>query len=102
MKEPQDHIAPPPDCTGCGLCANVCPKDAIRMVWSGEGFSVPAVDEEACIRCGLCVRKCIAGGGKYAEYDDDLARVRAFGAWTAYVSLHLEPSSGGGFSAMAD
>ncbi len=102
MKEPQDHIAPPPDCTGCALCANVCPKDAIRMVWSGEGFSVPAVDEEACIRCGLCVRKCIAGGGKYAEYDDDLARVRAFGAWNADVSLHRESSSGGVFSAMAE
>ena len=34
------HINAPHNCTGCGLCANVCSKDAIRMEWSEAGFLI--------------------------------------------------------------
>lgn len=45
-------------CTGCGLCAEKCPKDCILMVEDGEGFRFPQIDFTKCVECGLCVRSC--------------------------------------------
>ena len=44
-------------CAGCGTCAGVCPTEAIRMRVS-EGVYVPEIEEEKCVRCGLCVESC--------------------------------------------
>ena len=41
------------DCTGCGLCAELCPTGAIRM----EG-PLPRVDAEACLGCCACFNRC--------------------------------------------
>ena len=46
------------ECTGCGACRFVCPKDAIRMEADEEGFAVPAVDGDKCIDCEECLRIC--------------------------------------------
>lgn len=45
-------------CTGCCVCSNVCPVEAITMVLSAEGFYVPRIDEQKCINCGKCQKKC--------------------------------------------
>ncbi len=47
------------DCYGCGVCASVCPKNAITMVEDEEGFVYPKIDKEKCINCNLCEKKCI-------------------------------------------
>ena len=95
------HITPPQSCTGCGLCANVCSKDAIRMAWSNEGFLVPQVDTTACINCGLCVKQCIALEER-AGYTDDINSVIAYGGWHKNAGVHLNSSSGGIFTALAE
>ena len=45
-------------CSGCGTCSNVCPKSCISMARDAEGFAYPSVDEQKCIECGACLKKC--------------------------------------------
>jgi len=46
-------------CTGCGTCAAICPKDAIRMVnVDSSGSYYPQLDDKRCNNCGLCLRVC--------------------------------------------
>jgi len=45
-------------CVGCGLCAGICPKEAIQMIVSKEGVYQPELKDEECNKCGLCIRTC--------------------------------------------
>ena len=40
-------------CSGCGLCAGICPVNCL-IIYNGFG----KLDEEKCIRCGLCYFVC--------------------------------------------
>lgn len=97
------YISPPDNCTGCGLCANVCSKNAIHMVWSKDGFLVPQVDANACVNCGLCVKMCPAQPEAMTseQYRDDIDAVIAYGGWNNDRDTHKNSSSGGVFSVVA-
>ncbi len=41
-------------CTGCTLCARKCPQDAI----TGEKKNPHALEQEKCIKCGICYEVC--------------------------------------------
>lgn len=45
-------------CTGCRACEQICPKMAITMVPSIEGFIYPSINNYLCINCGICLTKC--------------------------------------------
>lgn len=45
-------------CTGCALCAAECPKHSIRMIEGYLGHLFPIIDQETCIDCGLCQKRC--------------------------------------------
>ncbi|MBN1225952.1 MAG: 4Fe-4S binding protein [Deltaproteobacteria bacterium] len=42
------------NCTGCGVCKNVCPVDAI----TGKKKELHTIDPDTCIRCGACMAAC--------------------------------------------
>ena len=41
-------------CEGCGACKNACPTNAI----SGEKNQLHVIDNDLCIRCGMCMSVC--------------------------------------------
>jgi|GEM_PF-2213484 len=57
-------------CSICGLCADVCPTDAISQ------FGVYRIEPNKCVDCGLCEESCPSnaivckrtnGGGRLSE-----------------------------------
>jgi len=42
-------------CTGCGMCGEICPYDAVRVNY------LAVVDAQRCTGCGLCVQNCPQG-----------------------------------------
>ncbi len=42
------------NCTGCTLCAQVCPVNAIQA----RPYQVHKVADDLCTRCGMCVTAC--------------------------------------------
>lgn len=45
-------------CSGCGVCAALCPKQAIQMKLDDTGFYRAQVQEDLCVDCGLCTHIC--------------------------------------------
>lgn len=90
------NLASVEKCFGCAACANVCPKNAIKMIADKEGFLQPVVDELVCVKCGLCERTCpvIAPNEKMGTECP-----RAYAAW--HKEDRRLSSSGGMFSAFA-
>jgi len=71
-------------CTGCGLCQETCPFEAVEVV---DGL---ARVNEACTLCGACVEACpeeaITIPKKEAAAEDDLAAFR--GVWVFCEQRH--------------
>ena len=84
-------------CTGCGACANACPKDCISMTADAEGFHYPIVDAARCVRCGLCEKACPVIGGDFCR--DNPA---AYAVHNRDAEVVGSSSSGGVFAAIAE
>lgn len=50
-------------CTGCGMCAKICPKKAIRYEENKFGTLLPVIDASKCVECQLCRRICPQNNG---------------------------------------
>jgi uncharacterized Fe-S center protein len=75
-------------CTGCGVCAEWCPEEAISLVDEKAG-----IDGEKCVGCGECLAMCRFDAVRYnwgATYEDLQKKVveHAMGV----TALHREKS----------
>lgn len=70
-------------CTGCGVCAKLCPVSAIDEYNEGMSFrsaiflrypqAVPkvfAIDREKCVGCGICYNACVAKAVDYEQKEE--------------------------------
>ena len=83
-------------CTGCSLCVNVCPIDAIKLKADNEGFLFPLVDENKCVNCGLCAKKCPQLTQQFS-YEEGF---KSYAAW-AKDDIREKGGSGGIFPLIA-
>lgn len=87
-------------CFGCGLCSDVCPKNAISIELNKNGFLVPRINKNNCVRCYLCEKKCPSlsyEGIQINNRDEN----RFYKAWSKNAALRLKSSSGGVFTQLA-
>ena len=50
-------------CTGCKMCADICPVDAI----SGDKGKPQTIDQDICVMCGQCVQVCSSFASPYND-----------------------------------
>lgn len=84
-------------CTGCNMCADICPRKAIYYEKDDEGFSIPKVDYEKCVKCGLCVKKCPALMENIHKKDVP----KVYAAWTKDEEIRIQSTSGGIYFVLA-
>lgn len=79
-------------CTGCGVCVDVCHKHAITLDY-GDGFFLhPIIDQEKCVDCGLCQKRC-----PIINYDDSLKHdnIATYAAWSTNKETYFESATAG-------
>lgn len=84
-------------CCGCGLCSQICPKEAITMQEDAEGFLYPQVNEELCVSCGLCVKCCPIESPPKMNKSERVLGVKHINTEVRQIS-----TSGGVFTALSD
>ena len=83
-------------CNGCHACFAACPKNCIVMQENEEGFLYPHIDEQICIKCGLCEKVCPISNSIQADEP-----ITAYAAIHKEQDVRLSSSSGGVFTAIA-
>lgn len=82
-------------CCGCHACAQICPRQCIRMEADEEGFLYPAIDTALCVQCGLCEKVCPVLQVGMEPTD---STPEAYAAYSLREDVRLSSSSGGIFS----
>lgn len=86
-------------CTGCMMCADICPKNAISFKEDEEGFWYPSVDSEKCVECGQCRKKC-PSLNKFTAKENKMPEVYA--VWSKDENVRITSTSGGAFWVIAE
>lgn len=87
-----DKICSIEQCTGCGVCVDVCRHQAITLDY-GDGFFLhPIINQAKCIDCGLCQKRC-----PILNYDDSLKQenICTYAAWSTDKETYFESATAG-------
>ena len=84
-------------CTGCFLCSNICPTNAIEIKEDKEGFYQYEIKEDKCISCEKCVNICPKLNHVEKEYDI----LKCYAAYSKDDEILKQSSSGGLFTELA-
>ena len=87
------------DCTGCKMCKDICPVDAISYQGDREGFWYPKVNYDKCIKCGKCVRTCPSLSQRKNPQANE---PDVYAAWALDDKIRLKSTSGGIFYILAE
>lgn len=85
------------DCSGCGACIQICPKNCIVLTEHKDGFLYPKINNNICIHCNRCIIVC--------HYNNLVERHMPQISYVAKSSAETSRyncSSGGVFYSLAD
>ena len=89
IKEISYHL-----CTGCKMCEDLCPSNAIGFTVDKQGFWYPYIEDNKCTQCGLCYKRCPING-PYRKVDNINPVV--YSLWSKDENTRLTSTSGGAF-----
>lgn len=84
-------------CTGCQMCAEICPTHAIEYQSNEEGFWYPIVNEQKCIHCKKCIKICPSLNKQIADKEEP----KVYKVWIKDKEIRLKSTSGGVYYAFA-
>lgn len=78
------------DCVGCFSCMNVCPKHAITVEYDKLKKTIPRINPQLCVECGLCNKSCpVLNESPFSEPN------KCYAAWTLDKADQINCASGG-------
>lgn len=84
-------------CVGCGVCVNICPVNAIKLVKDEAGFNYPKIDLNKCIHCNKCRNTCpILNKKEKNEFKKEIYALK-----NKNKDERIKSTSGGAFSILA-
>ena len=87
------QLASNEQCTGCGACSYICPKQCIQMKENNIGVLYPTINPEKCIECHKCEKVCPSINLPSYNYP-----LKAYAAWSN-DSIERKTSASGGIAA---
>lgn len=84
-------------CSGCGACADICPRNAIEMKPDECGFLYPEIND-SCIECNLCEKTCRS---RHTVVANNRTVPETYAAWSKNPKTRFSSTSGGLFSELA-
>ncbi len=87
-------------CNRCGLCVNICPVDALKMVGGKKEEKRIAYDTEKCYVCGTCAINCPSQAWGYPQ--EGKIALQSYVAHTAGAVLEIFKRNIGFFNFIQD
>ncbi len=86
------------ECTGCQMCEDICPVEAISFFPDECGFWYPKVDYQKCVKCQKCINTCPSlNSMKNENYNNPIV----FAGWAKNKNIRLSSTSGGAYYVFA-